>query len=324
MFGCDIFAFWGDGMDGGVKVERCGDWEIGEEFKRCTKCGEVKEREEFNKEKRKKDGLNIHCKECSKKYYNKKIQNVVEDSIDSYKACTKCGKQKVMSDFPRSKGHKGGFNTHCKECKNSRLRKTRNNDPQLMEGNRERCREYYNIRKNDPLWMEKKAKQSKEYRKDPKNQQRHKDYLKEYYKDPDNIRQAQKARREYWERHKDDPHFKLNHNIATSMRLSLKNISGCSFSRWEDLVGYTVDDLKKHLEKQFTDGMSWSNYTLYGWHIDHRVPKSIFNYTKPEHLDFKRCWSLDNLQPMWATENLSKGTKITEHFQIGLALEVEE
>ena len=44
-------------------------------------------------------------------------------------------------------------------------------------------------------------------------------------------------------------------------------------------------------------------------HIDHIVPKSHFRYEKPEDLQFKECWALHNLQPMWAKENLVKGNR---------------
>ena len=56
------------------------------------------------------------------------------------------------------------------------------------------------------------------------------------------------------------------------------------------------------------------------WHIDHIIPKSVFNFTKPEHEDFKRCWALKNLQPLWAEENISKFNKLDKHFQPTLAL----
>ncbi len=74
---------------------------------------------------------------------------------------------------------------------------------------------------------------------------------------------------------------------------------------WELLVGYTIIDLKKHLEKQFTDGMTWENYGK--WHIDHVKPICKFNINSVDCEDFKTCWSLDNLQPLWAIDNLKKG-----------------
>ena len=70
---------------------------------------------------------------------------------------------------------------------------------------------------------------------------------------------------------------------------------------------YTPEELKEHLESQFTDGMSWDN--MKDWHIDHIRPVSSFNFTTTECEDFKKCWALNNLQPLWSKDNLSKGNK---------------
>lgn len=77
---------------------------------------------------------------------------------------------------------------------------------------------------------------------------------------------------------------------------------------WEQVVGYTLDDLIKHLESQFENGMSWDNYG--DWHIDHIKPVSSFNIKFIEDKELKECWSLQNLQPLWAGENIKKGAKI--------------
>ncbi|KKM70439.1 hypothetical protein LCGC14_1440750 [marine sediment metagenome] len=61
--------------------------------------------------------------------------------------------------------------------------------------------------------------------------------------------------------------------------------------------------------------MTWENYGKGGWEVDHIIPKSVFNYTKPEDEDFNRCWALKNLQPMWGPENQSKNAKLETHFQ---------
>jgi len=65
--------------------------------------------------------------------------------------------------------------------------------------------------------------------------------------------------------------------------------------------------LKLHLEGKFEKGMSWANYGK--WHIEHKIPIQAFNVTTIECEDFKKCWSLSNLQPMWAIENFKKGIK---------------
>jgi hypothetical protein len=75
--------------------------------------------------------------------------------------------------------------------------------------------------------------------------------------------------------------------------------------RWEKLVGYTADDLMARLESLFADGMIWDNYGE--WHIDHIKPISSFNFESKHDPEFRECWGLQNLQPLWAKENISKG-----------------
>ena len=71
-----------------------------------------------------------------------------------------------------------------------------------------------------------------------------------------------------------------------------------------DLLGYSAIELKEHIESIFTEGMSWDNHGE--WHIDHIIPVSSFD--KSEKMSVVN--SLDNLQPLWAKDNLSKGSKI--------------
>ena len=66
----------------------------------------------------------------------------------------------------------------------------------------------------------------------------------------------------------------------------------------------------KHLEKQFQNGMNWDNYTKFGWHIDHIIPVDAFNFTTTKDKEFKECWKLSNLQPLWAYDNWKKNNKI--------------
>jgi hypothetical protein len=63
--------------------------------------------------------------------------------------------------------------------------------------------------------------------------------------------------------------------------------------------------------------MTWENYG--DWHIDHKIPVSAFNFSKASDIDFKRCWKLSNLQPLWAAQNVSKGNKLERPFQPSLA-----
>ena len=71
-------------------------------------------------------------------------------------------------------------------------------------------------------------------------------------------------------------------------------------------MGYSIDKLMRHLEKQFDGEMNWENYGTF-WHIDHIIPLSALNFEKPEDRDLKIAWGLKNLRPLKALDNCRKG-----------------
>ena len=133
---------------------------------------------------------------------------------------------------------------------------------------------------------------------------------------------SQKYRKDHPEYHntkaiklkKQTPTYRISHHMRSLINRSLKD--GKRGRSWEDIVGYNIDTLKQHLKKRFKSGMSFHNYGE--WHIDHIIPISAHNYEKTCDNDFNRCWSLENLQPLWAQENFSKGAKLNNHFQPSL------
>lgn len=120
--------------------------------------------------------------------------------------------------------------------------------------------------------------------------------------------------------HKQRQYFgkKINTAISSAIRDTLKGTK--NGKQWQILVGYSLQDLIKHLERRFDSKMTWDNYGKKGWHIDHITPLAAFFYTSYDDPDFKRCWALDNLQPLWEKDNLSKNTKIVKPFQPRLDL----
>ena len=110
---------------------------------------------------------------------------------------------------------------------------------------------------------------------------------------------------------------RLNASISSRLRIVLPR--NRHWRRNLKLLDYSARELKEHLEKQFQGGMSWNNYGE--WHIDHIIPLSAFNFDSPAHIDFRRCWALNNLQPLWAKENMQKKDKLTIEFQPALKLD---
>jgi len=73
-------------------------------------------------------------------------------------------------------------------------------------------------------------------------------------------------------------------------------------------LGCSISELRAHLAAQFTPGMTWDNYGLRGWHIDHITPLASFDLTDREQL-LQAC-HYSNLQPLWASDNLTKGATV--------------
>jgi len=78
----------------------------------------------------------------------------------------------------------------------------------------------------------------------------------------------------------------------------------CKFKHSIDLLGCSIEFLKKYIEKQFIKGMSWENYGLYGWHIDHIKQCCTFDLSKSE--EQLKCFNYKNLRPLWAKDNYKR------------------
>lgn len=102
-----------------------------------------------------------------------------------------------------------------------------------------------------------------------------------------------------------DPAFALLCRVRGRMRHMVNGKAGRSTI---DLLGYTPDQLRAHLERQFKRGMGWHNMSE--WEVDHIIPVAAFNIETVDCPDFKRCWALTNLQPLWKHENRAKNAKV--------------
>jgi len=185
---------------------------------------------------------------------------------------------------------------------------------------KERSKKDYILHSNKRLkyrkeHIEEKREYDEKYRADNKSEK--KGYDRNYYLN--NKNKINKYLKEYSrEKSKTDLRFNLNGRISSGIYDSLEgNKSG---RHWEKLVGYTLEDLIKHLKKNIPKGYSMEDCFNGKLHIDHKIPKSVFNFTKPEHIDFKKCWALSNLQLLPAKENMEKGSKLDRPFQPALKI----
>lgn len=105
------------------------------------------------------------------------------------------------------------------------------------------------------------------------------------------------------DRYNTDIKFRLTRVIRSRLKSAVKN-NNKSGSAIKSL-GCSISEFKEYMESKFKPGMSWNNWALDGWHIDHIVPLSSFDLSQPEELA-KAC-HYTNLQPLWASENIRKG-----------------
>ena len=108
-------------------------------------------------------------------------------------------------------------------------------------------------------------------------------------------------------RKKTDFNFKLRVALSKRVLAAVKFAKTKKAFKTEKLIGCSIKVIRKHLEKQFREGMTWKNHGRFGWHIDHIKPLEKFDLTDPNQqliaFNYKNC------QPLWWKENLEKGKK---------------
>lgn len=204
------------------------------------------------------------------------------------KECTQCYSFLPLEKFYVQEKTKDGRASECKECGRERKREYVKNN---LERVRAQARKSYKKRKTE-LLIKRKEYYSSE----------HGSSVIRLWREKNRYRQA------VWGKtSRSKPRNKIKSAMTARIYSALKH---GRTSSWGHCLNYTVEELKNHLESKFVGGMAWDNYGYYGWHIDHKIPVSYFNFSSPQDAEFKKCWALDNLQPMWGKENLSKHAKL--------------
>lgn len=125
---------------------------------------------------------------------------------------------------------------------------------------------------------------------------------------------------EYRERYKADAEFMLKERLRRQFRKKAEAVpglqdiigaalkSGGESATIERVLGYSITQLRQHLERQFVPGMTWKSWGRKGWHIDHVLPRKCFDLTSLEGV--QAYWALSNLRPLWARKNLAKSDRV--------------
>jgi hypothetical protein len=246
------------------------------ETKICKGCGEEKNLEDFHKDKNTKDGYKAMCKECRKietSEYCFKNREVIREKVKKYRENNK-GYIEINKKY-REKNREFVFKLK-KEWSES-------------EKGRESRRRYYqenteNIKQKVKIYCDKNSEKIKTQRRKMRETDEYKLWMSRY----------RKIHR------KTHPHIYAWRSL---LRNTITRLGTKKETQTIKLLGYSATILKEHIENLFTEGMTWENYGK--WHIDHIKPVSSFD--KNEKVSV--VCSLENLQPLWALDNLRKLNK---------------
>lgn len=206
----------------------------------------------------------------------------VQLSENSLRVCTGCGNSKpATAEYfqPRN----GRLISQCRSCGARRSREYRN-VPENLERIRQLAHDWQ--KSNRPKINANRRRKYREGRLEPMKVA------------------AARSMKNRARRLKENPSYRLKENVGKAV---LRHLRGAKArAKWQTILGYSVEDLRRHLERQFADWMTWENYGT-EWHVDHVVPLCTFSFTGPDDPEFKAAWDLTNLRPLRNLDNWQKG-----------------
>jgi hypothetical protein len=264
------------------------------ESKNCTKCGLLKSLNDYYFEKA-KSKYRSECKSCTvnngKKYRENNPEKYKEGYLrygnENREDIRRREKERRQSDIEKARSKRREYYNNNRERLNGYNRKSYNNNRDINIQKRKQW--YQDNKESHAIARERYAEQNKE--------------------------NLQAARRK-WEnqRLKEDVNYSLQKALRGRIRSAVKGVYKKNKST-EYLIGCTIGEFRKHIEKQFKDGMSWDNWSQFGWHIDHKIPLSWFNLAN------ENCrlmaFNYKNMQPLWWDDNIKKNNKYHEYERHG-------
>lgn len=282
-------------------------------LKKCSTCERTLPRtaEAFGRNRATKDGLACRCLDCSRDYTRArkaamtpeqraadkkrveawhKVRRAARKAIPKppkvhspTKVCSACaGEMARTTEFftPNRKALDGLFGV-CRACCRARDRERRKLNPAPI-----------------------RAKKRALYEKNAERERERARLFAQTEKGRACAKRAMAKRQEkYW----------LYDRMSSSIRRYLKfGAQKGGLSQWVKFLPYSMEELERHIERQFTKGMTWEKLRRGLIHLDHIVPiKSFGPVSSPEDPSFQACWAIHNIRPLWARQNQSKGGRRT-------------
>jgi hypothetical protein len=289
--------------------------------KSCSKCGVNKPLEVFGIRKARSDGRNPQCKPCVN------ANNKKRGALPAIKEKRRQIDAKNRAD--------PAWRANNKKYRSTSEYKAKTNARAVVPAARAKKKKYNKVRNALPenVLKREKMRSTSEYKAD---QEQYKAAKRKRYAEDTNYREdlmirkkAREAQRPYKdrrnkrnrERYADDIKYRTECNIRSRIGHALGKNKG---DHAIELLGCTMEFYNAHIEKQFKLGMTWENQGKGKgkWVIDHIIPFAAFNLTNRDE-QFIVCW-WKNTQPLWDSENGSKGDQYTEEGKQSLICKYNE
>lgn len=206
------------------------------------------------------------------------------------KGCSKCLLQfpATLEHFSPHKMGRFGLHPYCRSCKRADDTERRLRPDQKLRQKQWRDRNKQTVLRHNLEWRAKNKSTP---------------YVRRWR--AENIEWARQQERERQKRYRAEPAKRLLGRVRARVAVMIAK----GGRRTVDLLGYNADQLREHIQRCFTKGMTWESFGQGKIHIDHIVPVSSFNIEEGGIEELRRCWALSNLRPLWSHENLAKGAK---------------
>lgn len=210
------------------------------------------------------------------------------------KMCTKCKLKKSLTDFyliKSTKKHK----SECKQCtRDGNLSFKKQNKDKIDQSNKKyRLRNKENIKQRNSQYL-------------LENKDKKREYNKQY-----RLKNKENRNFKTRERKKNDPLFKMKHNISSLILKTFKQNNCKKNNKSTEILCCSMQEFKLYIEKQFEPWMNWQNHGKYDknkqtWQLDHI---KLISLAKNE-LEVIQLNHYTNFQPLESMENLLKYNKI--------------
>lgn len=220
------------------------------------------------------------------------------------KVCRICKETKNIDDFPLRKNAKDGHRNECKQCHNDARKRIYLEN---IEKEKETRKNYY-LKNLDKIRIIKKEyyENNKEYFQEKRKKYyiEHQEEIKEHNKKYREEHQKEITAKRKEKRHNNEKYYfeiylrnKINNYLYRYGKIKKRN-------NIQEILGCNYDEFKKYIESKFQDGMNWENRGK--WHLDHIIPLA----TAKNYEDLVKLNHYSNFQPLWAIDNLKKGSSI--------------